>query len=83
MSRPLKKAHLRRCPASPLAATYLEYAYSASGTLRRMGDAALHLDHFERPSAEGFKSRRTGQPQMSQISQIPEEWVSPRYLRNL
>jgi tripartite-type tricarboxylate transporter receptor subunit TctC len=39
-SRLLKKAHLRRCPASPLAATYLQYA---SLGLQR---AALHLGPF-------------------------------------
>ena len=42
-SRLLKKAHLRRCRTSALAATYLQYA---SLGLRR---AALHLDPFEQP----------------------------------
>jgi hypothetical protein len=41
--RSLKKAHLRRWRASPLAATYLQYA---SLGLRR---AALHMDLFEQP----------------------------------
>jgi hypothetical protein len=39
----MKKAHLLRWPASPLAAAYLQYA---SLGLQR---AALHLDLFEQP----------------------------------
>jgi len=39
----LKTAHLRRWPASPLAAAYLQYA--SLGRQR----AALHLDRFEQP----------------------------------
>jgi hypothetical protein len=45
LGRPLKTAHLLRWPASPLAATYLEYV---SLGLRW---AALHLSRFERPGA--------------------------------
>ena len=73
-----KKARLWCCPASPLAATYLQYA---SLGLRR---AALHLDLFEPPSSGrgGVAKRQAdhGQPQMSQISQIPQipGWVRPK-----
>ena len=43
-----EKGHLRRWPASALAAVYLQYA---SLGLRR---AALHMDLFERPTGNGL-----------------------------
>ena len=51
-NRPLKTAHLRRCPASALAATYFQYA---SLGLRR---AAWHLDRFERPGRKEVSYQR-------------------------
>jgi hypothetical protein len=48
--RLLKKAHLPRWPASPLAAAYLQYAWTHLRRVPRLRHAALHLDLFEQPA---------------------------------
>ena len=60
----MKKAHLRRPTfggyprARALAAAYAEYASLGPGYPSQMGDAALHLDLFERPG----EKRDSGNP---------------------
>jgi hypothetical protein len=45
----MKKAHLRRCRALPLAAAYLQYAWTQFRWVPRLQRAALHLGLFEQP----------------------------------
>jgi hypothetical protein len=59
--RLLKTAHLLRWRASALIAAYLQYAWThlrwaprRGYPSARMGDAALHLDHFEQSRQERF-----------------------------
>jgi len=43
---------LPRWPASPLAAAYLQYAWTHLRWVPRLRRAALHLGHFEQPGKE-------------------------------
>jgi hypothetical protein len=52
LARPLKKAHLLRWPASPLAAAYLQYAWTQLRWVPRLRRSALHLALFEQPRGE-------------------------------
>ena len=66
--RLLKKAHLPRWPASPLAATYVEYA--SLGLWR----AALHLDLFEQPRQKRVFQHPAGRAATLEPRAVNQAW---------